>query len=263
MRLLTEEIFALCPRDDHFAVIECMAEMEDDEHIDAFLDAYASREDMSRSRLLFNRYKMREECDRIETVRQFILWFELEHIVTAANDWQEYLCRDYAHYKWFSETQLDYLNAVNCLTPDSKHIVSGGDEIDLWCWPRIMLGLRYTRALAGLGETGAALDVFEDTVSIVERVMGREEETFRLGCRSPALKGFVLNAQFHWMEKDGKEYRELCLENNGWTAWIIPTDIIRSITEDVWFEPIRIPDARFDLLMARLKRCVIVREPER
>lgn len=73
MRLLAEEVFRVCPKDQHYAVIECMANMEDDEHIDAFLDAYASREDMSRSTLLFNRYKMREELDKIEPVRQYVL----------------------------------------------------------------------------------------------------------------------------------------------------------------------------------------------
>ena len=101
MRLLAEEIFAVCPRSDHFAVIENMAYMENDDSIDAFLDMYASREDQSRSTLLFGRYKMREELDKIEPVRQFILWYELEHILTAANDWQEYLCKDAAHFKWF------------------------------------------------------------------------------------------------------------------------------------------------------------------
>ena len=88
MRLLAEEIFSVCPKDDHWAVIDCMSYMEDDEHLDAFLDAYASREDMARSSLLFSRYKMREELDKIEPVRHGILWYELSHIITAANDWQ-------------------------------------------------------------------------------------------------------------------------------------------------------------------------------
>lgn len=110
-----------------------MANMEDDEHIDAFLDAYASREDMSRSTLLFNRYKMREELDKIEPVRQYVLWMELSHIISAANDWQVYLCDDPNHFIWFCETQLNYLNAVNNLSPDKKYLVSGGTGADLWC----------------------------------------------------------------------------------------------------------------------------------
>lgn len=140
MRLLAEEIFSVCPKDDHWAVIDCMSYMEDDEHIDAFLDAYASREDMARSSLLFKRYKMREELDKIESVRHGILWYELSHIITAANDWQVYLCKDPNHFIWFCETQLSYLNAVNNLYPDKKHLISGGIGPDLWCVERIQLG---------------------------------------------------------------------------------------------------------------------------
>ena len=263
MRLLAEETFAVCPRSDHFDVIENMAYMENDDNIDAFLDMYASREDQCRSTLLFRRYKMREELDKIEPVRQFILWYELEHIMTAANDWQEYLCKDAAHFKWFCETQLNYLNAINCLIPDKKHIVSGGGELDLWCEPRVQLGLRYTWALSRLGEIDAALDAFEDTVSIVEKVMNIKDDTFKLCCCSPALKGFVLNCEFHWMDKDDKEYRELCLETNGWNEWIIPTDYLRIVTSDIWFEPIEIHDARFDVLVERLKKCIICRNVKR
>ena len=262
MRLLAEKIFAVCPRDDHYAVIEWMAYMEKEENIDAFLDRYAAREDQSRSKLLFGRYKMREEFDKIEPVRQFILWYELEHILTAANDWQEYRSGDPAHFKWFCETQLHYLNAVNCLTPDRKHLVSGGEALDLWCVPRIMLGLRYVRALSWLGETDAALDAFEDTVSIVEKVMGTEADEIRLGCGSPALKGFALDGKFHWMETDGKAYRELCLETDGWSNWFIPSDYLRVVTSNLWFEPIVIDDARFDALMERLEKCVVSRAAE-
>lgn len=143
MRLLAEEVFRVCPKDQHYAVIGCMANMEDDEHIDAFLDAYASREDMSRSELLFTRYKMREELDKIEPVRQYILWMELSRIISAANDWQVYLYDDPNHFIWFCETQLNYLNAVNNLSPDKKYLVSGGTGADLWCEERIELGIRY------------------------------------------------------------------------------------------------------------------------
>ncbi|MBR4489558.1 helix-turn-helix transcriptional regulator [bacterium] len=268
MRLLSEEIFAVCPRNEHFPVIEEMAYMEDDENVGVFLDTYASREDQNRTRLLFNRYKMREEIDKIEPIRQFLLWFELEHILTAANDWQEYLCKDAAHFRWFCETQLDYLNAVNCLAPDKKHIVSGGEELDLWCEPRIMLGLRYTRALSWLGEIDAAVDAFEDTVSIVEKVMSIKEDSFKLGCGSPALKGFVLTSERHWGKRgdvnDGKEYLDICLavavNGSEWDNWIIPTEIWRRVTSDIVFEPIIIDDDRFYALLERLKKCIVSRE---
>lgn len=259
LRMLTEEIFRTCPRGDHFAVIESMANMEDDEHIDAFLDVYASREDMSRMRLLFGRYKMREELDKIEPVRQFNLWYELSGIISWTNDWQEYLCEDAAHWKWYSETQLNYLNAVNCLSPDKKHRVSGGDGIDLWCVERLHLGMRYFAALAKLGETDAAYAVFEDTVSLLERIMAIPEDEFVLGCNSPALKGFSKKCEFYWMEKkDGKEHRELCMECGEWADWIIPINY-QDAVNGPWFAPMK-EDERFAPLFRRLENCVVTRE---
>ncbi|MBQ4064494.1 MAG: helix-turn-helix transcriptional regulator [Clostridia bacterium] len=258
MRLLTEEIIRVCPKDQHFAVIECMANMEDDEHIDTFLDAYASREGMDRSTLLFNRYKMREELDKIEPVRQHVLWMEISHLVSAPNDWQEYLCQDPRHFIWYCETQLDYLNAVNGLCPDKKHRVSGGIEPDLWCTERVLLGLRYTASLAKLENMDAAYDAFDDTIRIIEQVMSISEEVFELGCSSPALKGFTLQSTFHWLEKNGIEYKELCMEHNDWNNWIVPMDYQEAM-HNPWFQSMR-ADKRFDELFGRLERCVVCRD---
>ena len=258
MRLLAEEIFSVCPKDDHYAVIGCMANMEDDEHINAFLDAYASREDMDRSSLLFNRYKMREELDKIEPIRQHILWMELSHIISAVNDWQKYLCKDPEHFIWFCETQLHYLNAVNNLSPGKKHMISGGDKPDLWCEERIELGIRYTAAFAKLGKMDEAYDAFEDTIRIIEQVMAIPEDEFEIQCASPALKGFALKSEFHWMEKDGKEYKELSMEHNGWWNWIIPLDYQKAF-KHAWFDTMR-SDKRFDALFERLDKCVVCRE---
>ncbi len=258
MRLLAEEIFSVCPKDAHWAVIDCMSYMEDDEHLDAFLDTYASREDMARSSLLFQRYKMREELDKIEPVRHGILWYELSHIITAANDWQVYLCKDPNHFIWFCETQLNYLNAVNNLFPDKKHMISGGAKPDLWCEERIQLGIRYTASFAKLGKMNEAYDAFEDTIRVLEQVMSIPEDEFEMGCSSPALKGFTLKSEFHWMEKNGKEYKELSLTCNDWWNWIIPIDYQKKF-KHAWFDSMR-ADKRFDALFERLDKCVICRE---
>ncbi len=258
MRLLAEEVFRVCPKDNHYAVIDCMSYMEDDEHIDAFLDSYASREDMARSTLLFQRYKMREELDKIEPVRQFILWMELSHIISAANDWQVYLCKDPNHFIWFCETQLNYLNAVNNLSPDKKHIISGGDKPDLWCEERIQLGLRYTAAFAKLEKMAEAYDAFEDTVRVIEQVMSITEDKFKMGCSSPALEGFALESEIHWMEKEGKEYKEISLRHNDWWNWVIPINYQNAVKSN-WFDSMR-ADKRFDTLFERLQKCVVCRE---
>ena len=257
MRLLAEEVFRVCPKDQHYDVIECMANMEDDEHINAFLDAYASREDMSRSTLLFNRYKMREELDKIEPVRQYVLWMELSHIISAANDWQVYLCDDPNHFIWFCETQLNYLNAVNNLSPDKKYLVSGGTGADLWCEERIELGIRYTAAFAKLKRMNEAYDAFEDTLRVIEQIMFVTDEEFKIGCSSPALKEFTLECEINWIEKDGKEYKEISMLHNGWWIWIVPLDYQKAFKRDC-FDIMR-ADKRFDSLFERLDKCVIYR----
>ena len=257
MRLLAEEVFRVCPKDQHYDVIECMANMEDDEHIDAFLDAYASREDMSRSTLLFNRYKMREELDKIEPVRQYVLWLELSHIISAANDWQVYLCDNPNHFIWFCETQLNYLNAVNNLSPDKKYLVSGGTGADLWCEERIELGIRYTAAFAKLKRMNEAYDAFEDTLRVIEQIMFVTDEEFKIGCSSPALKEFTLECEINWIEKDGKEYKEISMLHNGWWIWIVPLDYQKAFKRDC-FDIMR-ADKRFDSLFERLDKCVICR----
>lgn len=257
MRLLAEEVFRVCPKDQHYDVIECMANMEDDEHIDAFLDAYASREDMSRSTLLFNRYKMREELDKIEPVRQYVLWLELSHIISAANDWQVYLCDDPNHFIWFCETQLNYLNAVNNLSPDKKYLVSGGTGADLWCEERIELGIRYTAAFAKLKRMNESYDAFEDTLRVIEQIMFVTDEEFKIGCSSPALKEFTLECEINWIEKDGKEYKEISMLHNGWWIWIVPLDYQKAFKRDC-FDIMR-ADKRFDSLFERLDKCVIYR----
>lgn len=261
MRLLAEEIFNVCPKDDHYAVIEWMSYMEDDEHIDTFLDAYASREDMARSSLLFRRYKMREELDKIEPVRQYILWMELSHIISAANDWQVYLCKDPHHFLWFCQTQLTYLNAINNLSPDKKHRISGGDSPDLWCEERIQLGIRYTASLAKLGKMKEAYDAFEDTIRVIEQMMSITDDEFKIGCSSPALEGFTLEAKIHWLEKDGKEYKEISMQHQEWWNWIVPLDYQKAF-QHAWFDSMR-ADERFDALFERLNRCVVYREAKR
>lgn len=268
MRMFADVIFAdvnfdICPRDEHFSMIEQMAEMEDDEHIHTFLDEHSTDWDMSRKNLLFKRYKMREELDKIEPVRQYLLWDELSSITTSTNDWQEYLCQDAAHWKWYSKVQLDYLNAVNCLEPDRQHIVSGFDGVDMWCFERLCLGMRYSVALAKLGETDEAYDVFEDFVSLFERVMAiPDEDEFELGCSSPALKTFTLKSKFEWfIESDGLLHRELGMQadnGDGWN-WIMPPHYIRDAENDDWFREMR-ENPRFDTLFARLRACDITRE---
>ena len=123
--------------------------------------------------------------------------------------------------------------------------------------------MRYSVALAKLGETDEAYDVFEDFVSLFERVMAiPDEDEFELGCSSPALKTFTLKSKFEWfIESDGLLHRELGMQadnGDGWN-WIMPTHYIRDAENDDWFREMR-ENPRFDQLFARLRACDITRE---
>lgn len=259
MRLLAEKIISSGPKEEQVGIIEWMADMEDDEHIEEFLDTYANRNHMDRWYLLFNRYKMREELDKIEPIRQYILWKQLSDIISTPNDWQEYLCKDPYHFIWYCQTQLNYLNAANCLKPAYTHIISGGiTEPDLWCTERILLGLRYTASFAKLGKTDEAYIAFEDTIRVVEQVMAIKDDEFELGCSCPALKDLTLKSEFYWSEKDEKEYKNLYMSKNDWCNCIVPLDYQNAL-EESWFDSIR-ADRRFDILFERLNNCVICRD---
>ena len=214
---------------------------------------------------------MREELDKIEPARQHVLWQELEHITSTindwqeygyrtANEWQEYGCNDPNYFIWLCQTQLNYLNAINCLYPDKKHIISGGTELDLWCESRIFLGLRYTASLAKLEELDTAYDAFEDMICIIEQLMEIPEDEFELGCSSPALKGFTLKSTFYWFEENGKEYKHLCMKHKEDAIWIIPKDYQNAV-KNSWFDVMR-ADKRFDTLFERLNQCVVCREKQ-
>lgn len=265
IRLLTEEISLSCSRADLEEIIEWMADMEDDEHIDAFLDTNAAREDLSRTELLMNRYKARRETEKYEPVRQFYLWYTLAEIVDKPAFWNAAgWNQDPAHVKWYCETQLHYLNDINCMHPDSAHIVSGSDTVDLWCMERIHLGLSYADALATLGRINEAFAAFEDMIALLERVMAlpyEAEEKFDLSCTSPALEGFALKSAFHWMEKDGREYRELEMQNNTWCTWVIPNDYVEAVEHPDWLGYVSMKeDERFAPLYERMKACAVSRE---
>lgn len=135
--------------------------------------------------------------------------------------------------------------------------------MDLWCTARVILGMRYTVSLAKLGDLDLAFAVFDDMISLFERIMAiPNEDEFDMTCNSPALKGFALKSKFHWLiDKDGREYRQLCMHSNdGWENWIIPIHYLESTTDD-WFTPLR-NDPRWDSCIKRLQACVITREKQ-
>ena len=261
IRLLSDEIFMSCSKENYEEIVGWMANMEDEEHIDAFLDANASREDFSRTELLMQRYKMRGETEKYEPVRQTYLWYHLANIVDKPIVWKSVPVSSAEHNRWYCETQLRYINKINGLSTDSAHIVSGTNSIDLWCMERIHLGLKLANALYCLGENEYAHTVFDDLISLLEKIMSiSDKEEFKLYCSCPALSDFYLKSKFHWLKRNGREYKALEMTSGEWSNWISPNDYL-AVTKNpscTGYAAMR-KDARFFQLFERLENCVILR----
>ncbi len=165
--------------------------------------------------------------------------------------------------KWYCETQLHYINEFNGLTTDSAHIVSGTDSVDLWCMERMHLGLSLADALYRLEEHNSAYSVFDDMVSLLERIMAiSDEKDFKLYCSCPALSDFYMKSEFHWLKRNDQEYKELELQppSGEWCNWIQPREYLEATKDSSWtgYTGMR-NDKRFSQLFERLEKCVITR----
>lgn len=262
IRLLSDDISMSCSKTKYEEIIGWMANMEDEEHIDSFLNDNASREDLSRTELLMYRYKMRGELEKYEPVRQTYLWYHLANTIDKPIVWNAVPGASPEHIRWYCEAQLHYINEINGLPADAAHIVSGTDSVDLWCSERIHIGLRFVNALYNLGENDYAYEAFNDTVSLLERIMTiSDEEDFKLYCNCPALSDFHLKSKFHWLKRNGREYKALEMTSGEWSNWISPDDYL-GVTKNPacsGYAAMRKND-RFSTLFERLEKCVITRE---
>ena len=258
LRRLTEEVFRLGVPMYRHQITEWMAVMEDEEHLDTFLDDNAADEDNTRTALLLSRYRSRRDDEKHEPLRQFYLWHTIGNLIDAPRNWERLPLDDAERRKWYCEINLAYLNALNDLHPDGNHIVRGSDTVDLWCQERIHIGLSYALALAKLGDTEGVFRTLHDVVSLLETVMAIREDEFTLTCHSPALQGLEMSAVFHWMnQEDGLEHRQLCGEIRGWSIWIMPNDYPAHL-QHTWYDNVR-DDPRFDEILRRMKACIITR----
>ncbi|MBO4769214.1 MAG: helix-turn-helix transcriptional regulator, partial [Clostridia bacterium] len=79
VRLLAEAYLKRYPLS--VEVIEAMAEVEDEEHINNFIDNYSTPFDCSKRKLLFNRYLTRGDSERIEPERTYQLFAAFDKLL--------------------------------------------------------------------------------------------------------------------------------------------------------------------------------------
>ena len=253
---------------DRNTMIRLMTLIEDDEHIEKFLDRYASGDDLSKITLLNERYRRRGEWEKDEPIRQLALINRIDSIIGSDMLWVNLgRPRDLNSHVLMSELQIEFLHKLCGQTPDKTHPVSADGELDFWVRERIWIGIKLSCRLAAAGRTEEAFLVLEDSVSLLEKVMAITEPT-ELRCASPFLKDIVYTAKEEWMFSDGnffgegKQERIIDIHNDYSLYCVVPSNILNAMKDEqgwAWFNPIR-EDERFKSCLARVEKLIVYKD---
>ncbi len=183
------------PQDLKNEAVRCFASLEDEEHIEAFLNRYAATADLQKDTLLFDRYRHRGDKKNADLLRQQFLFEKIDSLVGNSGLWHigdpEQLELSCLHTK--NLLGISLLHTICGAKDTQEHPVSGDGKVDLWVEHRLWMGFHEVGYLATEGNTERALLVLEDTVSLLEEAMAIKEPTL-LTCSSPWLKDIVWTA---------------------------------------------------------------------
>ncbi|MBR4972279.1 MAG: helix-turn-helix transcriptional regulator [Oscillospiraceae bacterium] len=164
VRLLAEAYFDREPMSPH--VIQAMAIIEEEDHLEEFLQKHTTSFDCSVRALLFNRYLLRNDNERFEAERKYQLFRSIDTLLS-----QRYLIKQgetiesqYAADE-FTEKLMTLLrcNAVD-------------DSVDMWVSKRLEQGFGFAARCAALGKIEDAILKLESTVRLFEKTMEIKEE---------------------------------------------------------------------------------------
>ena len=159
VRLLAEAYLERNPMYPH--TIETMADVEDEEHLPAFLKKHTTSFDCSERALLFRRYLRRGDAEKFEPERRYQLYKAFEALLYPSNllKWGE-SSENKAAADQFMETIL------SCIRCDAED-----DRPDMWVQDRIELGLKSAARLAAGGKLDEAIAKAESVVKLLEETM--------------------------------------------------------------------------------------------
>ena len=191
VRLLAEAYLDRHPMDPH--VIETMAEVEDETHLEDFLGRYTTAFDCSARALLFRRYFRRGDAERFEPERRYQLYEAFNALLASSR----YLL------EWGKDREAE--SAANCFMASVLALIRADapdERPDLWIADRLELGLKAAECHASLGEVDEALAGIEAAVKLLETTMSiTEAVTLPTSCRF--LDGMEWHAEERWMTRDG------------------------------------------------------------
>ena len=245
------------------SVVERMSYIEDDEHVEAFLDRYATEKNLTKDMLLYNRYRDRDEWDKSDPLRQRRLFSIIHDQFGNSGLWRRGDRPNHVHESLQINTvMLNFLHNLCGVTPDPAHPISGDGSVDIFVGDRMELGIRRACYLASTGDPEGAFVVLEDTVSMLEKAMSLPDRTV-LSCKSICLEDerFELRRAIYHMEREPVYDRRPYLRffrANGTDEYVYTLGFAfaeKALTAPSgweWFDPIR-NDPRYGAYVERVK----------
>ena len=189
VRLLAQAYLDRHPMDPH--AIQTVVEIEDEEHLQAFLDKYTTPFDCSARSLLYRRYLRRWDAEHFEPERRYQLYRAFgvllcpRYFLKLDNSAEDREATDA-----FMENML---SLIRCDAVD--------DRPDMWIDDRLEQGFKSAARLAKNGQTRDAMAKLESVVKLLEDTMKISDEVLLpTSCRF--LDGMEWRAKECWDNSD-------------------------------------------------------------
>lgn len=252
VRLLAQAFLERQPMSAH--VIQTMAEIEDEEHLQAFLDRYTTSFDCSQRALLFNRYLVLGDAERFEPERRYKFYHAILVFFNARN-----LLKMGASTEEREAAEVFRNRALALVRSDAVD-----DRPDMWIDGRIEFGFWESALLAGKGKKEEAISNLEKVVSLLEETMKISEKVLLpTSCRF--LDGMEVYAEERWDDRDNHPdspderfiFVSTHISNMCTCSCIYPANYYDSLQSEA-FEALR-NEPKFDALCLRVKALILTR----
>lgn len=186
VRLMAEVYLEKHPMNPH--AIQTMANIEDEDHLLAFLEKYTTSFDCSKRRLLFNRYWLLKNKEKFEPERRYMLYSGIETLLYPSaligfnGDAEKKKASD------------EFMEAILTIIRDR----TDGNKPDMWIMDRLELGFKRAGRLAKAGKEDEVLSVLSDCVELLEKTMMITDEVM-LPTSCSWLEGMEWKAKEDWL----------------------------------------------------------------
>lgn len=127
MRRYLEAVEQYAP-EEKGRTVRCLAVIEDDAHIDAFIKQYSSHINMTTDGLMEIRYRLRGDQKNAAYMDQMNIYTTLVNLFSRTGCWNPIFSAENA---WLCKPCLRFLHDLHSVTPDPAHPVSGNGIPDL------------------------------------------------------------------------------------------------------------------------------------